>query len=62
MAYTTDDARRSISATLDDIAAIPVEIRQLATDPDDREAYDIICRIERRLAARATDQRSEAAE
>lgn len=50
--------RRSISATLADIeqntAALAVKGID-AREPEDREAYDIVCRIERRLLAKAKE-------
>lgn len=46
-----DDTRNSISATLSEIQLAQSRLG-LKCDPADREAYDIICRIERRLHAR----------
>lgn len=49
--------RRSISVTLDEIRATKPRLQALGIDPrdmhdpDDREAHDIVCRIERRLNA-----------
>jgi hypothetical protein len=54
MAFDLNDVRRSISATLDDIARTTRALRAQGidpSDPSDREARDIINRIERRLAA-----------
>ena len=45
--------RRSISATIEDIARLHREIgpeqKKLFSEPDDREAFDIIARIERKM-------------
>ena len=59
MASTELDAtRRRISVTLDEILELD---RQLlakginARAPEDREAYDIVCRIERKALAKARE-------
>lgn len=61
-----DVRRLEISAIVNDIATITRDLRAKgidARDPGDREAYDIISRIERRLAAsQPIDQHHEAAE
>lgn len=44
-----DEIKHSISVTLAEIQATQRGIGIIATDPADREAYDIVCRIERRL-------------
>jgi hypothetical protein len=46
-------ARREILALVADIERLHRELGELAiVDPDDREAYDILCRIERKLLAK----------
>lgn len=50
--------RRSISATLADIEQNTAALAANALDarePEDREAYDIVCRIERKLLAKAKE-------
>jgi hypothetical protein len=47
-----DDIRNSISATLSEIQLTQSRLG-IKCDPADREAYDIICRIERRLLAQS---------
>jgi len=54
-----DRTRASISATIDDIARIQSEMTYIVRDVADREAFDIVARIERKL--RALDKK-EAAE
>lgn len=54
-----DATRASISATVDDIAEAHRALGGLATDPADREAFDIVSRIERRL--QASSQREKVA-
>jgi hypothetical protein len=44
-----DRTRASISATIDDIARIQTEMGQVVSDVGDREAFDILARIERKL-------------
>jgi len=48
-----DRTRASIRATIDDIARIQSEmgpgVAAAASDPADREAFDIVARIERKL-------------
>lgn len=45
-----DEIRTSISVTLSEIQLTQARLG-LKCDPADREAYDIICRIERQLMA-----------
>ena len=45
-----DKTRAHISAIIDEIAATQKALGFKTNEPSDREAYDIICRIERKLA------------
>lgn len=56
-----DSVRRSISATLAEIQATQKGLGIDACDPGDREAYDIVCRIERRLLSRPAPKKETAA-